>query len=128
MKIYTILGGLALLGGIAYGCNNKKETQDAFSDARVYATDIVREIPESPSNLEAITDAAHDLRYMNGARAANNLSRVDWSRNSEPLQDGRMKASLKKDWHELTKDFDQGLEYLDLQVEKAWHYLEGLIE
>lgn len=121
MKIYTLIGGLTLLAGLAYGCNHKKETRDTLSDLKVLTTDIARETVEVPQNLGALVDAAHDLRYVNGPRATRNLSRIDFQRNSEPLQDHRMKAALTRDAHALTKDFDQNLEDLDLLVEHAYH-------
>ena len=115
MKPYTILGLLALLTG----CSN--EVKDTLSDTKVYVTEAAREITESPSNLNAITDAAHDLRYAHGNRAINNSSRIDFSRNAEPLQDRRTNSALRRDAYNLTKDLDQTLEETDLFIEKVYH-------
>jgi len=115
MKPYTILGLLTLLTG----CSN--EVKDTLSDTKVYVTEAAREITEAPSNLGAILDSAHDLRYAHGNRAIHNSSRIDFSRNAEPLQDRRTNAVLRRDAYNLTKDLDQTLEETDLFVEKVYH-------
>lgn len=111
MKKYLI-SGLALI----LGCHNQ-----TLSDLKVYTTDLARETIEAPRNIGAIPDSLHDLRYAHPARAAENLTRIDFQRNSEPLQDHRIKASLKSDFHNLTSDFDQYAEDLDLIVEHIYH-------
>jgi hypothetical protein len=126
MKLSHIVYATAFIAGLAYGCNHQKEVRETFTDVKSYTIDSAREITESPSNLEAVTDAAHDIRYMHGGRAARTLSRIDLSRNSEPLQDHRQSAYLKRDLHNLTKDLDQDLEEADLYVEKIWHSIEEL--
>jgi len=117
MKTYTIFGLLALLTG----CSN--EVKDTLSDTKVYFTEAAREITESPSNLGAIIDTTHDLRYAHGIRAINNSNRIDFSRNAEPLQDRRTNSALRRDVYNLTKDLDQTLEDVDLAVEHVYHWI-----